>query len=327
MSEPPDIAGPIRLGVSACILGDEVRYNGGHKLDRFIRDTLGRHVEFVKVCPEVELGLGVPRETLRLIGPEAGSSQLRMVAPKSGTEHTRGMLAWSRARVRELADAELSGYIVQKGSPSCGMERVKVYPALEGGSPTGAGRGLFTQVLMELLPHLPVEEDGRLNDPVLRDSFVVRVFAYRRVRSLFQGRWKLGDLVAFHAREKMLLLAHDRAAYTELGRLVAAAGGTPRAELAERYTAIFLDGLTRCATPRKHTNVLQHMAGHFKRLLSADDRAELGEVIESYRLGLVPLIVPITLLNHHIRRHQVEYLARQSYLAPHPRELMLRNQV
>lgn len=318
---------PIRIGVSACILGDEVRYNGGHKLDRFIRDTLGNFVEFVKVCPEFELGLGVPRETLRLVRPGPGGSQLRMIAPGSGTEHTEAMLAWARKRVAELAALDLCGYIVQKGSPSCGMERVKVYPQAAGGSPGRDGRGLFTQVLMEMLPHLPVEEDGRLNDPMLRDSFIVRVFAYRRLRDLFAARWSIGDLVAFHAREKMLLLAHDRPTYGELGQLVASSRKVPRAELPERYTGLFLHALTRRATRRKHTNVLQHMAGHFKKLLPDGDRLELGEVITAYHQGLVPLVVPITLFNHHIRRHRVAYLAQQSYLSPHPRELMLRNHV
>lgn len=318
---------PIRIGVSACILGDEVRYNGGHKLDRFIRDTLGNFVEFVKVCPEFELGLGVPRETLRLVRPGRGGSQLRMIAPGSGTEHTEAMLAWARKRVAELAALDLCGYIVQKGSPSCGMERVKVYPQAAGGTASRDGRGLFTQVLMEMQPHLPVEEDGRLNDPMLRDSFIVRVFAYRRLRDLFADAWSIGDLVAFHAREKMLLLAHDRPTYGELGRLVASSRKVPRAELPERYSGLFLHALTRRATRRKHTNVLQHMAGHFKKLLPDADRLELGEVIASYHQGLVPLVVPITLFNHHIRRHRVEYLAQQSYLSPHPRELMLRNHV
>jgi uncharacterized protein YbgA (DUF1722 family)/uncharacterized protein YbbK (DUF523 family) len=279
------------------------------------------------VCPEFELGLGVPRETLRLVRPGRGDSQVRMIAPGSGTEHTEAMLAYSRRRVAELTALDLCGYIVQKGSPSCGMERVKVYPQAEGGTPGKDGRGLFTQVLMEMLPHLPVEEDGRLNDPVLRDGFIVRIFAYRRLRDLFAGRWRIGDLVEFHAREKMLLLAHDRPAYTELGRLVAGAKEVPRAELAVRYSDTFMDALARRSTRRKHTNVLQHMAGHFKRLLSADDRGELAALIASYHQGLVPLIVPITLFNHHIRRHRVEYLARQSYLSPHPRELMLRNHV
>lgn len=317
---------PIRIGVSSCLLGEEVRYNGGHKLDRFVRDTLGAYVELVPVCPEFELGLGVPRETLRLARPTRGKPP-RLVAPASGTDHTAAMLRYARARCTALAGDELCGFVVQKGSPSCGMERVRVYPKPDGGMPTRDGRGLFARVLMERFPQLPVEEDGRLNDPVLRESFIVRIFAYRRLRDLFAGRWRIGDLVRFHTREKMLLLAHDRPGYTGLGRLVAAAKQTPRGELRDAYSAAFLDTLARRATRRKHTNVLQHMSGHLKQLIDADDRAELREVIESYRVGQVPLVVPITLLRHYVRKYEVEYLSDQSYLEPHPRELMLRNHV
>jgi uncharacterized protein YbgA (DUF1722 family) len=250
-----------------------------------------------------------------------------MVAPKSDTDHTRAMLAMSRERVAGLADLDLCGYIVQKGSPSCGMERVKIYPEASGGMPQKNGRGLFTQVLMEQLPLLPVEEDGRLNDPLLRESFVVRIFAYRRLRTLFAGRWKMRDLIEFHAREKMLLLAHDRAAYTALGRLVAGGKELPRAQLRDDYSAGFLTGLGKRATRRKQTNVLQHLAGYFKKSLDDADRREMHDVIEQYRLGRLPLIVPITLIRHHVRREGVDYLAQQSYLDPHPRELMLRNHV
>lgn len=318
----------IRIGISSCILGNEVRYNGGHKLDRFIRDTLGSYVSFVPVCPEVELGLGVPRETLRLARPgKRGARQLRLVAPKSGSDHTRDMLDYARTRCDELSELELCGFIVQKGSPSCGMERVRVYPKPEGGSPVRDGRGLFTQVVLDRWPHMPVEEDGRLNDPLLRDSFIVRIFAYRRLRSLFQPRWRIGDLVAFHAREKLLLLAYDRAAHTQLGRMVAQAKDIPRTQLKSEYMTTFLTGLRKRGTRRKHTNVLQHMTGHFKKLLDEPDRRELRELVDAYRRGLLPLVVPITLMRHHVRRHDVTYLAQQSYLDPHPRELMLRNHV
>jgi len=249
-----------------------------------------------------------------------------MVTRTSGVDHTDSMRAWSRGRLRDLAALDLCGYILQKGSPSCGMERVKVYPEA-GGTPTKSGRGVFAEALMEALPNLPVEEDGRLNDPRLRENFVERVFAYRRLKDLFAGRWTVGALVGFHAREKMLLLAHDRVAYTELGRLVAGAKALPRAEVAATYERVFMAGMTRIATTRKHTNVLQHLAGHFKRLLEDEDRDELHGSIELYHRGLVPLVVPITLLRHHVRRHRLDYLAQQSYLDPHPTELMLRNHV
>lgn len=322
-----DAASPsdeIRVGISACILGQEVRYNGGHKLDRFIRDTLGAFVSFVPVCPEFELGLGVPRETLRLEQP-GGAETLRLVAPRSGSDHTAAMVAFARAKARDLGAAELCGYILQKGSPSCGMERVRVYGA--SGMAQRNGRGLFAQVLMEALPDLPVEEDGRLNDPRLRENFIERLFAYRRLRRLFRARWTRGELVAFHSREKLLLLAHDRPSYEALGRLVAAAKQTERSVLVEQYRRLFLGGLARIATARKQTNVLQHIAGHLRERLDQAERGELHELIESYHRQWVPLVVPLTLIRHHVRRHGLSYLAQQSYLDPHPQELMLRNHV
>lgn len=316
------LAVDIPIGISACVLGQEVRYNGGHKLDRFIRDTLGAYVRFVPVCPEVEIGLGIPRETLRLVRGDDGS--VRLVAPKSDTDHTKLMTSYARKRTGQLAKENLCGYILQKGSPSCGMERVRIY-SKPGVAPARNGRGLFARQLMEHFPNLPVEEDGRLNDAGLRENFVERIFAYRRFRALFGGRWKMGDLVAFHSREKLLLLAHDRPAYQELGRLVAAAKGKDRKTVAAEYESLFMTGLRKMATRGKQTNVLQHIAGHFKKLNNSGDRQELQEVIASYRAGHVPLVVPITLLKHHVRRHGIEYLAQQTYLNPHPTELMLRN--
>ena len=313
----------IRVGISACIVGQEVRYNGGHKLDRFIRDTLGSFVEFVPVCPEVDIGLGVPRETIRLVRGPAPHPLL--MAPKSGLDHTRAMTAYARRKTAELAKLDLCGFIVQKGSPSCGMERVKVYPSSDGGMPGRDGRGLFTRVLMEGLPLLPVEEDGRLNDPPLRENFIERVFAYQRLRRLFGGRWTIGQLVSFHSDEKLLLMAHS--SYRPLGQLVAKAKQIPRQELKDQYQTLFLQALARRSTIAKHVNVLQHIAGYFRRQLDGDARDEVHELIESYRHRLVPLVVPITLMKHHIRTLGLEYLSTQAYLAPHPQELMLRNHV
>lgn len=318
------LATDIPIGISACVLGEEVRYNGGHKLDRFIRDTLGAYVRFVPVCPEVEIGLGIPRETLRLVRGDGEEGSVRLVAPKSGTDHTKSMESYARKRTRQLARENLCGYILQKGSPSCGMERVRIYTK-PGVAPARNGRGLYARELMAQFPNLPVEEDGRLNDAGLRENFVERIFAYRRFRTLFGGRWKMGDLVAFHSREKLLLLAHDRPAYQELGRLVAAAKGRDREQVAGEYETLFMTGLRKMATRRKQTNVLQHIAGHFKKLIDSHDRKELQEVIGSYHAGYVPLVVPLTLLKHHVRRHDIEYLAQQTYLDPHPTELMLRN--
>ncbi|MCA9519469.1 MAG: DUF523 and DUF1722 domain-containing protein [Myxococcales bacterium] len=311
----------IRVGISACILGQEVRFNGGHKLDRFIRDTLGQYVEFVPVCPEVEIGLGVPRETLRLVG-QSGSPR-RLVAPKSGSDHTETMVSYAKRRVDELERLELCGYILQKSSPSCGMERVKVYPPTEGAAPIKEGRGVFADVLMQQLPLLPVEEDGRLNDPILRENFVERIFAYRRLRAFFASSWTIGGLVRFHAAEKLLLMAHQ--SYKRLGQLVANARNVERESLAREYRRGFLEAMASRSTVNKHVNVLQHIAGYFRGPLDPASRDEVHDLIEAYRSRMVPLVVVTTLMKHHIRTLELSYLSQQSYLNPHPRELMLRN--
>ncbi len=311
----------IRIGVSSCLLGQAVRFDGGHKKDDFLTGELARFVEFVPVCPEVEVGMGVPRPTIRL---ERRGEEVRLVDPKGGVDHTDAMRRYAQRRVEEIARMDLCGYVLKKDSPSCGMERVRVYGK---GVATKSGRGAFAEVLLGRLPLLPVEEEGRLHDPPLRENFVERVFAYRRLKDLLAGRWTLGDLVAFHSAEKMLLLAHDPEGYRSLGRLVARAKGIPRAELAERYGEAFMRSLARPATRGRQVNVLQHMAGYFKDLATPDERQELAESIAEYRAGLVPLIVPITLLRHHVRKHRVPWLEGQTHLEPHPRELMLRNHV
>ena len=312
----------VRIGVSSCLLGEKVRFDAGHKRDAFLTGTLARCVRFVPVCPEFELGLGVPRESLRLVAGEAGP---RLVAPKSGRDHTRAMLAWSRRRLDELEALDLSGFVIKKHSPSCGWARVRVYAGAGPGSPARDGRGLFARALCERFPLLPVEEEGRLSDLPLRENFLERVFGYRRLRDLFVGRWKLADLVRFHTAEKFLLLAHGEAGYRALGRLVARARALPRAELAERYSRLYMETLAVRATPGRHANVLEHMLGFFDAALSAADKAELLELVRDLRRGLVPLVVPLTLLRHHARVHGVSYLEGQRYLEPHPRELLLRN--
>jgi uncharacterized protein YbgA (DUF1722 family)/uncharacterized protein YbbK (DUF523 family) len=312
-----------RLGISACLLGDEVRFDGGHKRDAFLTGVLSSHVEWVRVCPEVEVGMGTPRETLRLERDDAG--RIRMVTTRTRIDHTQSMTEWSRRRVEALEEEHLCGYVLKKDSPSCGMERVKVYDVA--GPPHRAGRGIFAEVLLARFPNLPVEEEGRLSDPRLRENFIERVYAYQRLRALFSGRWSIGDLVAFHTAHKMSLLAHSTTAYTGLGRLVAQAAGMPRAGLREAYERGFMQALALVPTTRRQTNVLMHMAGHLKKQLDKDSRDELLARIDEYRRGLVPLIVPLTLLRHHVRVHRVEYLAGQIFLEPHPGELMLRNHV
>jgi uncharacterized protein YbgA (DUF1722 family)/uncharacterized protein YbbK (DUF523 family) len=315
-------ADPIRLGVSSCLLGAEVRFDGGHKHDRFLTDMLGRHVEWVPVCPEVEIGLGVPRDTLRLVGtPEAP----RLVQEKTGEDITARMQRYARDRVRELAALALDGYVLKRASPSCGLLRVRVYR--ENGIPAADGRGLFAEALVTALPTLPVEEEGRLNDPALRESFVERVFVAARWRGFVKARPRARDLVAFHTAHKLAVLAHSPAHYARLGRLVAAAGRRLAHATLDEYQALLMEAYAVRATRGRHANVLAHMAGYVQRALGADERAELVEVIDEYRRGRVPLVVPLTLVKHHVRRHGVGYLADQVYLNPHPKELMLRNHV
>jgi uncharacterized protein YbgA (DUF1722 family)/uncharacterized protein YbbK (DUF523 family) len=317
--EPPRI----RIGISACLLGQEVRYNGGHKRDAFLTDTFGRYVEWVAVCPEVELGMGTPRPPIRL---ERRGEEVRLVMPSTGEDYTEPMRAWSRRRAEALAGMELDGYVLKKDSPSCGMERVKVYPGP--GSPSKDGRGLFAEALIARLPDLPVEEEGRLNDSPLRENFIARVFVHHRWREGEREGWTRAGLMRFHERHKFLLLGRNQSGMRRLGRLLGEAGKeAPTEELSAAYRAGLTEILRRPATRRGHTNVLHHLAGFVSEALDGEDRAELAETIERYRLGLVPLIVPLTLIRHHVRRQGVAYLLDQVYLEPHPYELMLLNHV
>jgi uncharacterized protein YbgA (DUF1722 family)/uncharacterized protein YbbK (DUF523 family) len=312
----------IRIGISGCLLGERVRWNHDHKRDAFLVDTVGKFVKYVSVCPEMEVGMGTPREPVRLV---ARGGAIRMVEVKGGRDHTDAMEAFAARRVKELAKLDLSGFILKKDSPSCGLERVRIYA--ENGIATKSGRGLFAQALTAALPQLPIEEEGRLNDPRLRENFFERVFAWRRLAGFFGGRWTVGGLVAFHAREKLLLLAHEPEGYRALGRLVAQAKGRPRGELESAYRVRFMEAMGRLATARRHVNALQHMAGYVSDELDVAGRAELCGAIADFGRGLVPLVVPMTLIKHHVRRLGVDYLAQQTYLDPHPKELMLRNHV
>jgi uncharacterized protein YbbK (DUF523 family) len=246
---------PIRLGVSSCLLGNEVRFDGGHKRDRFVTDLLGRFVEWVPVCPEVEVGMDTPRPALRLVGD---GDSVRMVEIKSGRDHTRAMERYSARRVRALRGLDLCGYILKKNSPSCGMTRVKVYG--EKSMPTRQGRGIYASALMEAYPNLPFEDEGRLNDPKLRENFIERVFAYQRLSYLFRGRWTRGQVVAFHTAHKLQLMAHSTVAYRELGRLVATLKQTPRVVFREQYESGFMDALAQVASRGRNANALQHAA-------------------------------------------------------------------
>ena len=320
MTDDSGVLRPIRIGISSCLLGEPVRFDGGHKRDPFLTETFGAFVEWVPVCPEVECGFGTPRESMRLVHVDNG---VRLLTVRAAVDLTDRMVEYARRRVAALDAEDLSGYVLKKDSPSCGMDRVKIYSTR--GVPERSGRGIFAARLVERFPSLPVEEEGRLSDARLRENFIERVFAYWRLRRLFSDRWNLRALVDFHTAHKLILMAHSPEAYRQLGRLVARARGVGRADLKRRYTEMFMSALTVIATPRRHTNVLQHMAGYLKECLDASSKAELGTAIDDYRRALVPLVVPMTLLRHYVRVHRVSYLAGQLYLAPHPKELMLRN--
>ncbi len=316
----PDL--PIRVGISSCLLGEEVRYDGGHQKDAYITGVLARYFTWVPVCPEMEVGMGVPREPIRLVGDPAAP---RLMGVTSGTDHTERMSDFARRRVDELRGRGLSGYILKRASPSCGLERVKVHAG--DGPPARTGTGLFARALTAALPLLPVEEEGRLNDARLRDNFITRVFAHRRFTALRESRPRPAAVVEFHTAHKYLVLAHSPAAYARLGRLVAEGARSPNEAWLDRYGEGLMRAFESRATTRKHVNVLQHIMGFFKTQLSAAEKRELSGVIGDYAAGLVPLVVPITLINHHVARFDVAYVRDQIYLRPHPKELMLRNHV
>lgn len=312
----------IKLGVSSCLLGNNVRYDGGHAHDRYLTDTLGRYVEYVPVCPEVECGLSVPREAMRLVGD---INNPRLMTVQSGKDYTDAMMRWARKRVRELEQDNLCGFIFKSKSPSSGMERVKVYD--EQGVPAKKGVGLFARTFMEHFPLLPVEEEGRLHDPVLRENFIERIFVYNRWQELLEEKKKIAAVVDFHTRHKLLILSHSPAHYQTMGRLVAQAKTMPLSRLYAEYQSLLMESLKIKATLRKNCNVLLHLMGYFKEQLSADEKQELLEIINQYRQSIVPLIVPITLINHFVRKYDQPYLKNQYYLQPHPAELQLRNHV
>lgn len=311
----------IAIGVSSCLLGEKVRYDGGHKHDRYITDTLGRFFRFVPVCPEVGCGLPVPREAMRLEGDPAAP---RLVTNRTGIDLTERMLDFCRKKVVELERQELCGFIFKKDSPSSGLFRVKVYG---GGMPSKTGRGLFADALVKHLPLLPVEEEGRLYDMNIRENFIERVFAFRSWKDFLLGTCGMGDLVAFHTTRKLQIMAHSPEIYREMGKLVADGKRMQRDELLTSYRELLLRALSLHATVKKNTNVLSHIMGYFKNQLTPGEKEELLEILRRYHEQILPLIVPVTLLKHYVRKYEQEYLKTQSYLNPHPMELMLRNHV
>ena len=308
-----------RIGISSCLLGNEVRWNSGHKLDKYLTHTLGQFVEYVPVCPEVEAGFGVPRESFRLVGdPDTP----RLITFKSKTDHTDRMVTWAKKRVRELEKEDLCGFIFKSDSPSSGMIRVKVYN--EKGMPHKIGIGIFARAFMEHFPLIPVEDDGRLNNPLIRENFILQIFTMKRWRDNMAQNPSMGNLVDFHTRNKLLILSHSQKHYRLMGKLVADGRKLPIKELYDQYQLLLMEALKLKTTIRKNTNVLQHLMGYFKKQLSGDEKQELLEIFGQYRNEHVPLIVPITLINHYVRKYEQPYLKQQTYLHPHPLELKLR---
>ncbi|AYF90945.1 DUF1722 domain-containing protein [Pseudomonas sp. DY-1] len=317
---PFDLSQRPKLGISACLLGDPVRFNGGHKESRLCSRSLAAHFDFVPLCPEVAIGLGIPRAPIRLVGDLAAPRAVGTRQPQ--LDHTEALTEFGELMAEQLDD--ISGYIFMQKSPSCGLARVKVYRA-NGQAAAGDGRGIFARAFCALRPDLPVEEEGRLNDPVLRENFFTRVYAYAQWQALCREGLTHKAIIAFHSRYKYQLMAHDPVQYKVLGRLLGDIGEHPAAEIGPRYFSALMTALGKCATRGTHSNVLQHLSGYLKTHLSRPEKAELQRLIEQYRGGIIPLVVPITLLKHHFNSHPDRYITQQAYLQPHPEELSLRN--
>lgn len=311
----------IKLGISTCLLGENVRYNGGHAHDHYLTQTLGRLIEYVPVCPEVECGLPVPRETMRLVGDVDNPI---LMTTKTKKDMTDRMKTWAEKRIRELEKENLCGFIFKSKSPSSGLYRVKVYT--EQKMPSNQGVGIWAHMFTEHFPLIPVEEEGRLHDPGLRENFIERIFVFKRWQAVLKKGKTRGNLVDFHTRHKLLLLSHNQKNYSEMGKLVASPKNINPYELFDRYTQMLHETMMLKTTRPKNVNVLIHIMGHFKKMLSSDEKQELIEIIDQYKKGYLPLVVPVTLLNHYVRKYDVLYLASQVYLNPHPVELGLRNQ-
>jgi len=312
----------IKLGISTCLLGLNVRYDGGHKLDQFLTDTLGQYVEYVPVCPEVECGLPVPRESMHL---EGNPDSPHLVTSHTKQDMTDRMVRWAEKRVAEMEREDLCGFIFKSNSPSSGMERIRVYN--EKRIPVKKGVGIFARIFMNHFPLLPVEDEGRLHDPELRESFIERIFTLKRWREALAKKESRGIVVDFHTKHKLLILSHSPKHHQAMGKLVAKAKDLPLKELYSQYQTLLMEALKLKTTSKKNSNVLMHMMGYFKEQLSSDEKKELLEVIDFYRKGHIPLIVPITLINHYVRKYNQPYLKEQVYLNPHPLELQLRNHV
>ncbi|MFH1755986.1 MAG: DUF523 and DUF1722 domain-containing protein [Candidatus Latescibacterota bacterium] len=312
----------IKLGISSCLLGENVRYDGGHKLNRYLRDVAGQFVEWVPVCPEAECGLPIPRESMRLVHSPDGP---RLMTRRSKIDHTGLMMKWTAVRLRQIEKERLCGFVFKAKSPSSGMRDINIYNSK--GMPQSKGSGLFAQAFMDRFPLFPVEDEGRLNDAGIRDNFIERVFVYHRWQNFIEAGAARKGLVDFHTNHKLLIMAHSPKHLRLLGKLVAAPHQHGKSQLTRHYVTALMEGLRLKATAKKNVNVLQHIMGYFKKQLTPGEKKEMLRVIEQYHASLIPLIVPVTLLNHYVCKYDEPYLKRQHYLNPHPAELMLRNHV
>ncbi len=312
----------LKVGVSDCLLGSNVRYDGGHKKNDFITNILAPFAEFKAFCPEAECGLSIPREAMHLEGTQKSH---RLVTLRTKIDHTDKMNLWIKKTLKSIEKENLVGFIFKSKSPSSGMQNIKIYD--EKNNIVGKTAGLFAAAFMSTFPLIPVEDEGRLNDEELRESFIERVFVYNRWQTLFKSKPKLSDLIKFHQQHKLLIMSHDLKKYRELGNLIASAKDFKLSDLSKSYIALLMDTLKIKSTVRKKVNVLQHMSGYFKKWLEKDDKLELQKLISDYHHELVPIIVPISLINHYVRKFNVEYLNDQYFLQPHPIELKLRNHV
>ncbi|MCA1792614.1 MAG: DUF523 and DUF1722 domain-containing protein [Desulfobacteraceae bacterium] len=311
---------PIKIGISSCLLGNLVRYDGGHSHDRFLTQTLGLFTEYVPVCPEVECGMSTPRDSLRLVGDPENP---RLVTRKTGEDHTAQMHQWIQKKLPALEKENLCGFIFKSKSPSSGLYRIKVYG--DDNKVKNNGVGLFARAFIRHFPRIPVEEAGRLNDPKLREHFIENIFSFQRWRNFLENLPTLGKLVAFHTENKLLILSHSQDMYRQMGKLVARGKDLPPSELFEAYEQLLIKSLDLKTTPKKNINVLQHAMGFFKTDLTGDEKQELLTSFSHYRDGYVPLIVPLTLIKHYVLKYDQPWLKSQTFLNPHPFELKLRN--
>lgn len=314
----------IKIGVSSCLIGEKVRWNGDHKQNRYVKDTLCKFFEYTPVCPEVEVGMGTPRETVALYGTLENP---KMLSRKTQTDWTQKMNRYTKNRIKDLSKDDLCGYIFKSKSPSCGLGRIPVYDENDR-SKARHGAGIFADAFIKANPFIPTEDEGRLRDPKIRENFIVRVFCFSRLKTeLLNKKAKPGTLVKFHTQHKFLLLAHSRKHYQTLGKIVAEVKNNPWNRVLSSYIFSFMEALALKSTPKKNTDVLLHMMGFLKKILTKSEKEDILTAIEDYRNELLPLIVPVTLVRHQVKKHNIEYLLDQVYLNPHPKELMLRNHV